>query len=251
MSRVARPWRDGQQVRGQRAAVVRVQVRGRLVQDEQRRVGQQRPGQRDPLPLAAGHGGAAGADRGVPALRQRLDPGQQPGPRGRLGQLVSWLAPGRASRMFSRMVVSNRCGSCGAAADHGAHLVGAVAGQVGAAQRGRAAGQVAEPQQHGGHRGLARPAGADQGDPPPGRQVEVHAVEGQRPARLVAHLGAAQRHPQRPGGQRAAAWPARRTGSGASSTARHPGRRWPGPGRAGWRPRAARSPPRRRPARSA
>ena len=43
----------GQQVRGQRPPVVRVQVRGGLVQDQQRGVGQQRPGQRDPLPLAA------------------------------------------------------------------------------------------------------------------------------------------------------------------------------------------------------
>ena len=42
---------DGQQVRGQRTGRRRIEMRRRLVEDQQRRVGEQRPGQRDPLPL--------------------------------------------------------------------------------------------------------------------------------------------------------------------------------------------------------
>ncbi len=59
-----------QQVGGERPAVGRVQVGGGLVEDQQRRVGQERAGQRQPLPFAAGDGGPVGADRGVPAPGQ-------------------------------------------------------------------------------------------------------------------------------------------------------------------------------------
>ena len=50
-----------------------VDGRGGVVQDQQPRVGDQRPGQRHPLPLAAGQGQALLADHGVVALRQPGD----------------------------------------------------------------------------------------------------------------------------------------------------------------------------------
>ncbi len=46
---------------------------GGVVEQHDPRVGEQCPGQRDPLPLAAGQGQAALADHGVVAVRQRLD----------------------------------------------------------------------------------------------------------------------------------------------------------------------------------
>jgi hypothetical protein len=99
--------RGRQQIRGQRAAVGRVQVRGGLVQDEQGRVGQQRTGQREPLALAAGQFGAVRADRRIPAQRQRGDPAEQPGVgRGPRKFGVTGLRP-----TFSRMVASKICGS--------------------------------------------------------------------------------------------------------------------------------------------
>ena len=51
----------------------RVDGRGGVVEDQQPRVGDQRPGQRHPLPLAAGKGQALLADHGVVALRQPVD----------------------------------------------------------------------------------------------------------------------------------------------------------------------------------
>src|ERR1700730_7178208 len=65
--------RGRQQIRGQGAAVFRVEVGGGLVQDEQGRVGQQRAGGGAPLPLTAGQRGAVRPYRGGPAVRQRGD----------------------------------------------------------------------------------------------------------------------------------------------------------------------------------
>ena len=59
-----------QQVGGEGPAAGRVQVGGGLVEDQQRRVGKERAGQREALPFAAGDGCPVGADRGVPAAWQ-------------------------------------------------------------------------------------------------------------------------------------------------------------------------------------
>ena len=67
---------QSEKVGGQGSASFRIKVRGRLVEDQHGRIREQRPGQREPLPFAAGHGRAVRADRGVPAAGQRLDPGQ-------------------------------------------------------------------------------------------------------------------------------------------------------------------------------
>src|SRR5579863_266683 len=85
-----------QQVGGERPAGGRVQVAGGLVKYQQPRAGQECPGQRQPLSLAAGHGRSAGADGGVPSPGQRGDPRQQPGAAGGGRQLlVGGLWPGQ------------------------------------------------------------------------------------------------------------------------------------------------------------
>ena len=71
----------------------RVQVGGRLVQDHHPRVGQQQPGDGQPLPLAAGQPVAALPDHGVQPVRQRGDQVVQPGPAQRVPQLVLGRAP--------------------------------------------------------------------------------------------------------------------------------------------------------------
>ena len=91
--------------RGQLPGRRPVQVRGRLVEQQQRRVPQERPGQRDPLALARGQGAAALADHGVVAVRQGSDEGI--GARGRGGP----LDPGPAGvRAAERDVLRYRAG---------------------------------------------------------------------------------------------------------------------------------------------
>jgi hypothetical protein len=52
-----------QQVRGERLAAAGVQVGGGLIENQQRRVGQERAGQRQALPFTAGKGRPVGTDR--------------------------------------------------------------------------------------------------------------------------------------------------------------------------------------------
>jgi len=65
------------------ASAERVQVRGRLVQQQQRRIAQERPGHRDLLPLARRQPQPALADPGLVAVLQvadeRIGPGQPGG----------------------------------------------------------------------------------------------------------------------------------------------------------------------------
>src|SRR5262249_23611703 len=53
---------------------LRIEVGGRLVEHEDTGVGEQRPRERQPLPLTARELAAVLADEGVEALRQRRDP---------------------------------------------------------------------------------------------------------------------------------------------------------------------------------
>jgi hypothetical protein len=87
-----------QQVGGERPAAVRVEVGGGFIENEQRRAGEERAGQRQALPFAAGDGCPAGSNWGVPALGQGSDPGQQPGAgRGGLELLVGGTGAGPAA----------------------------------------------------------------------------------------------------------------------------------------------------------
>ena len=67
---------DVEQVVRECAARVRVEAGGWLVEDEHRRIREQRPGQGEPLPLATGQYRAVRSDWGVPAAGQRGDPVQ-------------------------------------------------------------------------------------------------------------------------------------------------------------------------------
>ena len=81
---------------------------GRLIQDDHARVGQQQPGDGQPLPLAAGQPIAALPDHGVEPVRQRGDQGVQAGPPQRVPQVVVRCASGPASSRFSRTDSWNR-----------------------------------------------------------------------------------------------------------------------------------------------
>ncbi len=192
---------ESEQIGGQGRARLGVQVRGRLVQDQYGWIGEQGPGQGEPLALAAGHGRSVRADPGVPPLRQGPDPGQQSGPAGRGGQLaVGGAGPGQGEVAADRGIEDVRI--LRAAADHGADLIGAVAAQVDAVEGDGAPGRVAEAQQHGRGRGLARTARADESNSPAWREVKIEPVERQRPVRLIPDLHAPELHMYRPSRQR-------------------------------------------------
>ena len=189
-----------QQVRGERPAGFRVEVGGGLVEDQQRRAGEERAGQREALPFAAGNGCTVGADRGIQAPGKRPDPGQQPGARGGGFQFfVGGAGAGQPQVVAEGGVEQVRV--LRASADHRPDVVGRVAGQVAAVEQGGAAAELAESHQYRGQGGLAGPVGADQRDPPPGRQFEGDPVQGRGPVRLVTDGGVAQRDGERPGWQ--------------------------------------------------
>ena len=156
---------DVEQIGGEGTPRVRVEAGGGLVEDEHRRVREQRPGQGEPLPLAAGDRRSVYAHGRAEALGERLDPRQQPGPRRGVRQLlVARARPGEPEVVRDRRVEDMRV--LRAAADHAAHVVGGVAREVVTAQGGGAAGQAGEAHQQGGDRGLAGAAGPDEGDAP-------------------------------------------------------------------------------------
>ena len=73
-----------------------VQRRGRFVEDQDRRIGQERARHRHALTLAARELHAALADFGVVALRQLGDEVVRPRPLGRAAMISSIVASGRA-----------------------------------------------------------------------------------------------------------------------------------------------------------
>ncbi len=232
------PGRGGQQVGGQRAAVLRVQVRGRLVQDEHGRVGQQGPGQGEPLPLAAGQRARRARRPGCPSPPAATRSSRAAGPgRGR-GQ----LGVGGAGRAEPQVVPDRRVEEVRVLRRSRRSPPGRRRGRQPARSRplsGPSRAQVDEPEQHRGHGGLARAGRRRPGRPgvrAPGPGLPRRR---ERPAAGTRPLppGARSCPAAAPGGGERAGR-AGGTGSGASSTAaiRRP-RSWTG--RAGARPRAA------------
>ena len=93
--------------RGLRLAV---EVRGRLVEDDDARPLEQHPGDRQPLLLAARHPVAAVADHGVEAFGERRHEPRSGRPPSRSTSSPS-VASGRARARLARMVSWNRCAS--------------------------------------------------------------------------------------------------------------------------------------------
>ena len=128
------PGRGGQEIPQQRRAHTGIEMGRGLVEDQQLRIGEQGPGQGQPLALAAGQRGAVRADRRVPAERQRSDPVQQLDPGGGLGELlVGGRGPGQPEVFPQRRVEDMRI--LRAATDPGPDVVRGVAGQVVAVER--------------------------------------------------------------------------------------------------------------------
>ena len=141
----------------------RVDGRGRVVEDEQAGVGDQRPGQRHPLPLAAGQGKSLLAHHRVVAQRQPLD------------ELVRLGGPGRRQDLLVGRVRPavgdvgpHRVGEQEALLhdqpDRGAQGVTGHVGDVVPADPDRAGLRVVEPRQQQGEGGLAGSGRSDHGD---------------------------------------------------------------------------------------
>src|SRR5262249_12049421 len=153
---------------------------------------------RETLPFAAGDGGPVGADSGIPALGEGLDPGQQPGAgRGGLKLLVAGAGAGQPQVVADGRIEQVRV--LRASADDRPDVVGGAAGQCRGVEQGGAPAKVAEPQQRRGEGGLAGPVGADQRDSPAGRQLEADPVQGGRSVIfLVTYRGVSQGDGERP-----------------------------------------------------
>ena len=93
-----------------------IEVRRGLVEEEDGRIGEERPGDDEPLALSAGEPHPVLPDEGVEPVGKARDPLVEPraaeAPRS-----SSSVASGRASLRFSRMVESNTCASWPASAN--------------------------------------------------------------------------------------------------------------------------------------
>ena len=222
-----------------------VEVRGRLVEDQEAGLGEEHAGGGDPLALAAGDVGAGLADLGVEALRQRVDPGAEAD---RLERGVD-LGVGGAGAAEADVVAQRRreqVGVLGREADRVADRVAAHRGGRPAADRHPAGDRVAEADRDLGQGALAGAAGPEQGQGAARAQPQVGAVEDPLAAALVAEADALAARRSPGGGAsgcgRLARPPARaRAAPRSGPRRRRRRRRWSPP------PRAA-PPPRRRPA---
>ena len=143
----------------------RVEVRGRLVEHEHRRVGEQRAREHEPLALAAGELAALLADERVEAVGQRARPSRASRAR-RSASLELGVGRVRARERAgsSRMLVEKRCASWPATAIARADVVLAVLAQVAAGERDAARLGVEEAQQQVRDRRLAGAARPDERD---------------------------------------------------------------------------------------
>ncbi|CAM5708492.1 hypothetical protein SFUMM280S_10308 [Streptomyces fumanus] len=161
----------------------------RLVQQQHRPVREERPGQRQPLPLPGGQPGPVLAEYRLQALGQLLDEGQRPGVPQRLayGGVVG-VGPGQPYVLGDGRGIQVR------ALRHPGHL-GVPARQVEAGELGSpdahpSLRRADEAEQHVEERGLARPARADQRDRLPGLDGEADVRH-----RVGRAAGVADGHP--------------------------------------------------------
>ena len=112
-----------QQQGGEGVGRGRVEVFGRLVEDEDGEIGQESPGHRDPLALTAREPGSALAHPGGQAAGETVQPGLQPN-----GASASCSSTSEASRRPMRKFSARRgaedVGALLHQPDHPAHLIG-------------------------------------------------------------------------------------------------------------------------------
>ncbi len=161
---------------------------GGLVQHQDRRVGQEGPGDGDQLLLARAHPRALAVDDGVVALRQ--GPHEAVGVRGprRLLDVAAGHLAGRAVGDVLRDGPAEQPGVLQHHADRRAQLVARHGRHVHAVQRDPPAGDLVEPHQQVDQRGLARAGRADDGH----RVPRLHGQRQVLDQRLV--LVVAERH---------------------------------------------------------
>jgi hypothetical protein len=158
-----------------------VQRAGRLVEQQDRRVAQDRPGEGDPLALSAGQLHAALADHGVEAVRQRVGELRDVRRLGRAADLgVGGVRPGERDVLPQRAVEHRRV--LRHVRDQAAQVGLAQPADVLAADQDPAGVDVRHPQQQPGERGLAAAGPADEADLRPAGHGQVEALE-QRLAR--------------------------------------------------------------------
>ena len=133
MSRMVRPSVAAEQVPGQLVGGLLVEVLGRLVEDEDGKIGEQHAREGKPLALTAGQSHAVLADVRVQAGGQALDPFEQPGAAQRRADLlVGGLAAGQPQVLAEGGVEDVRV--LGAQPDDPPDAVAVKAGDVGPAR---------------------------------------------------------------------------------------------------------------------
>ena len=155
----------------------RVQVGGRLVEHEHRRVREQRAGDDQALALATGELAALLADEGVPAVGKAADPVEDPRPpECVLELLVGGLRASEADVLVDRrreeVRVLPRDG------DPAADVLQPVLAQVAPGERDTARLGVDKALEQVGDRRLAAPARPEQRDPAARLEPQADAVEG-------------------------------------------------------------------------
>ena len=157
----------------------RVHPGGGLVEHDDGDVAHEEPGKGDELLLARRERGAPGAERGVEAVGQAVDPvveaefgdGGAHRRGGHVGEEGDVLGEGPGEDV----------GALGDDADGRTQCVDVEVAHVDATEEDRPPGRVGGARQQRGQRGLARPGSPDEGARPAGGDVEADAVQGEVP----------------------------------------------------------------------
>ena len=135
----------------------------RLVEDQQRRVGQERPRERDELPLAGRQAHAALVHLGVVAVGHRRDEVVH-ADRARRRLDLGGVAPGLPSAMFAPIEPENRYASCVTMTTARRRSTGSIVRRSRPSSRTAPGAHVVEPGEQLGDRRLARSGLADERD---------------------------------------------------------------------------------------